>query len=71
MILLAVGSFYTESDKTFTAVNVNVTCVCCKNSLGSFSNDDGSENVTIKMNSRFIFQTSSRLFQLDLNVKCR
>ena len=29
-----------------TAVQARVT-------LGSFSNDDGSENVTIKMNSRF------------------
>ena len=42
--------------------------------IGSFSNDgfdgDGSENVTVKMNSRYL-RTSSRLFQLALNVKCR
>ena len=37
--------------------------------LGSFSIDDGSGNVTFKMNSRFFFQTLSRLFHSTENVK--
>ena len=41
--------------------------------VGSFSIDDGdgSENVTFKMNSRFSFQTLSRIFRFAKNVKCR
>ena len=42
------------------------------NILGSFSIDDGngSENVSVKMNSRF-FQALSRLFHFAENGKCR
>ena len=37
--------------------------------LGSFNIDDGNENVSFKMNSRF-FQSLSRLFQFAENGKC-
>ena len=41
--------------------------------IGSFSINDGNcrENVSFKMNSRFFFQSLSRLFQFAENGKCR
>ena len=41
------------------------------NRRGSPSNDDGSENVTIKMNSRCFKCVRLHVFQLVLNVKWR
>ena len=74
MILMAVGSFYAENNKTFAAVNDNVTCVCCKNLLGSFSNDDGDgrEKVTVKMNSRFFFKRPPNVVVIfPTRLKCQ